>query len=232
MDWEKFPRTYNAPSCAKQWPVRLLFLHMRNMLHAFTRAEAHDQKSIRDLAYSVLHRDNGLLTRCMAWADRKIQRETHWRRTISLLRTDGKMTNCTEILKLPLDGRRIIVDTWIARINISDTGTRSERSRYDNNLMVGVNDQRPKPGPIKHRPDFSRAVHTLAAWQHQKRKTNPYIPKHLRERQRPIEERYWNVNRKVGFGASIGHIILPLLRQHGGVHRNDKNCKDSEYGKK
>ena len=142
---------------------------MRNVPHAFIRAEAHDQKSIRDFACSVLHRENGLLTRCMAWADRKIQRETHWRRTTSLLRTDGKMTNCTEILKLQLDGRKIIVDTWIATINISDTATRSERPRYDNNLTPGVNDQGPKPEPIKHRPDFSRAVHTLAAYKHQER---------------------------------------------------------------
>ena len=142
------------------------------------------------------------------------------------------MTNCTEILTLPLDGRRDIVDTWIATINIFDTGTRSERSRYDNNPTHGANDQGPRPGPIKHRPDFSRAVHTLAALKHQKRKTNPCIPKHLRERQRPIEERYLNVNRKVGVVTSIGHNILPLLRQHGGVHKNDKNCKDGENGKK
>ena len=34
-----------------------------------------------------------------------------------------------------------------------------------------------------------RAVHTLAAILHQEGKTNPYIPKHSRERQRPIEEK-------------------------------------------
>ena len=50
----------------------------------------------------------------------------------------------------------------IATINISDTATRSERSRYHNYLTLGVTDEGPKPGPIKHRPDFSRAVHACS----------------------------------------------------------------------
>ena len=76
----------------------------------------------------------------------------------------------------------------IASINISFSATTSERSRYENNLTLGVNDQGPKPVPIEHRPDLSPALGTLAAIKHQEGKTNPYLPKHMRD-QRPIEER-------------------------------------------
>ena len=50
----------------------------------------------------------------------------------------------------------------------------------------------------------------------------------------------WNVDVNFGAGTSIGHNLLPLLRQHGGVHKNgkshkshknDKNGKDSKNGK-
>ena len=54
----------------------------------------------------------------------------------------------------------------IATVNISFTATRSERSQCENNLTLGVSDQGPKPGPMKHRPDFSRAVRTLATIKH------------------------------------------------------------------
>ena len=114
------------------------------------------------------------------------------------------MTNCTETHKLPLDGRNL--DT-IGSIDISCADTRSERSIYENNLTLGANDHGPKPGPMKHRPDFSRAVHTLAAMKHQEGKTNPKIPKHLRERQRT--------------STTIGHSLL--LRQHDGVHKSGKH---------
>ena len=44
-------------------------LHMWIMPHALVVTEAQDQKSLRDLVYSVLHRDNGLLTRKKTWAE-------------------------------------------------------------------------------------------------------------------------------------------------------------------
>ena len=56
-------------------------------------------------------------------------------------------------------------------------------------------------------------------------KTNPYIPKHLRERQLPIEERAIETS-------------MEKLRQLGGSykngesHKSDKNGKDGENGKK
>ena len=116
-----------------------------------------------------------------------------------------------------------------------------ERSRYENNLTLGVNDGA-KPGLTKHRTAFPRAVPTLAAIKQEEGKTNPYIPKHQRERQRPLEEREresdWNVDGKVGVAMSttIGHRRLPLLRHIGGshkngkCHKNDKNGKDGENG--
>ena len=94
------------------------------------------------------------------------------------------MTKSIYILKLPLDGQ---VDIRIqSQLSIS---TRSERERCENNLTLGVNDQERKPGPMKHRPDLSQAVRQLVVLKQQEGKTNPYIPKHLRIRQRTIEEK-------------------------------------------
>ena len=87
--------------------------------------------------------------------------------------------------------------------DISCIATWSERSGYKNNLTLGVN-VGAKPGTTKLRPDYPGAVRTLAAIKHQEGRTSPYIPKHQRERQRPIEDRErlesewgswnWNVN--------------------------------------
>ena len=49
------------------------------------------------------------------------------------------MTNCTEVLKLPLDGRRAVVDIWensISTVNNSCAATCSERSGYENTLSL------------------------------------------------------------------------------------------------
>ena len=66
----------------------------------------------------------------------------------------------------------------LSLLDILCTATWSERSRYKNNLMLGVNDQGPKLGPVKHRPNFSRAVRTLAVKRHEG-KTNPHISQKL-----------------------------------------------------
>ena len=47
----------------------------------------------------------------------------------------------------------------------------------------------PKTRSTKQRPGFPRAVRTLAAIKQKEGKMHPYIPKHLRERQRPTAER-------------------------------------------
>ena len=60
------------------------------------------------------------------------------------------------------------------------------------------------------------------------------IPKHLREREsNSKKKRDWNVNGKVGVVTSItlGHSLLPLLRQHGGVHKNGKSHMNDKHGK-
>ena len=92
----------------------------------------------------------------------------------------------------------------IASVDISKIATWSERSRYEHNFTLGVNDGA-KPGPTKHRPDFPRAVRTLAAINQEEEKTNPYIPKHLRERQRPIEERVRLERRWNSWGCDVSN---------------------------
>ena len=74
-------------------------------------------------------------------------------------------------------------------IDVSFTATRKERERYENNYTLDVNGQGPKPGPMKKRADFPQAVSKLIALKHQVENPNPYIPKHFRFRQRPIEEK-------------------------------------------
>ena len=78
-------------------------------------------------------------------------------------------------------------------------------SRYETDLTLGVNDGA-KPGPTKLRPDFPRAVRTLAVTKHQEGRTNPYIPKHLRERQRPTED-------KSAIGTSVAKLELERPQQ-------------------
>ena len=91
------------------------------------------------------------------------------------------MTIYTEILKLPSEGLK----------NMGDTGSRSCQLISHTSLKgVSVKDLRtifcvksmvkgPQPRPMKNRPDFTQAVHQLAARKQQEGRPNPYIPKHL-----------------------------------------------------
>ena len=91
----------------------------------------------------------------------------------------------------------------IASVDISHTATWSARSRYENNLTLGVNDGE-KPRPTTRRDDFPRAFRTVGAIKDEEGRMNPYIPEHLRERQRRLDEKLrsdlewqswnWNVN--------------------------------------
>ena len=127
--------------------------------------------------------------------------------------------------KLPFDGRRTTADTWPRLRLLTSHG----RVTVENNLMLGVNDGA-KPGLMKHRLDLPRAVRTLEPIKQKEEKTNPYIPKHVRERQRPLEDR----GRLEGTSTVNGPSRHHLLRQLGGnqenenSHKKDKNDKDSK----
>ena len=96
-------------------------------------------------------------------------------------------------------------------IDFSYTATRKERERYENNLTLGGTGRGPLPGPLKKRTDFSQAVHHIIAIEQQAGKPNPYIPKHVRFRQRPIEEKA-KLERQGNVGAgTTGHNLLPPL---------------------
>ena len=77
---------------------------------------------------------------------------------------------------------------YVAFVDISFAATWSERSRYENNLTIGINDG-PLPGPTRLRPNFPRAARTRAALRHELGRMNPYILKSLREWQRPIDDK-------------------------------------------
>ena len=100
---------------------RTVIQHLRNMFNAFNGAEAQDQESIRDLVHSVLHREEELFAKCEARtiprAERSLQSERfNSKRTeeeMSLLRTGGTHTYCSEILTSPSDGLKNVVNFWI-----------------------------------------------------------------------------------------------------------------------
>ena len=96
--------------------------------------------------------------------------------------------------------------------------------------------------PTKLRPDFPRAVRTLAAVQHEEGWMNSYIPKHFRERQRRIDDKgrldlewqCWNRNvkkqRVAGFFLFFDKI--GGSQENGTSHKNGngKDSKDGENG--
>ena len=96
----------------------------------------------------------------------------------------------------------------LSLLGLNCVATWSERSRCENILTLGINDG-PPPGPTKLRPDFPRAVRTVAAIQHEEGWMNSYIPKHFRERQRRIDDKgrldfewqSWNPNVKKNNGS-------------------------------
>ena len=59
--------------------------------------------------------------------------------------------------------------------------TRKERLRCENNYTLGVNDQVPKPGPMKKRTGYQQAVHKVLVMRKQVENPNPYVPNHVYE---------------------------------------------------
>ena len=76
---------------------------------------------------------------------------------------------------------------FLTTIVISYCATWKQRSRYENNLVLGVNDS-PHPGPMRERGDFPKITRRLATLQREQGRVNVYIPKEERERQRPFNE--------------------------------------------
>ena len=74
-------------------------------------------------------------------------------------------------------------------IDFSDTATRKEHQRREIIILLASNGQGPKPGPMNKRADHQQAVNKLLVMRRQVGNPNPYIPTHLRFRQRPTEER-------------------------------------------
>ena len=141
---------------------------MWNMPRALAGTEAQEQKSIRDPLFrrtSHEERDMGRAIGNVITGKRKVQSDERYRN--SQTNVGWTEEHC-----------RYLVSS--VSVDISYVATWSERSRYESNLTLGVNDG-PLPGPTKLRPDFPRAVRTPAAINHQEGSVNPYIPKYLRK---------------------------------------------------
>ena len=65
---------------------------------------------------------------------------------------------------------------FLATIDISFCATWKQRSRYENRLLLGVNDG-PHPGPVRERDDFLKTTRRIAALQREEGRVNVYIPK-------------------------------------------------------
>ena len=125
------------------------------MFNAFIGAEAQDKESIRNLVNSVLHREKRIIREVQSMdgpksststSKRMSQRDTRRRNNIRLLRTDGTETNYPANLKTPSDGPENIVNTRIRScqlISHTQLQGRKERERFEKNLTLGVNGQRP-----------------------------------------------------------------------------------------
>ena len=155
---------------------------------------------------------------------RKNHRDTRRRWTFRLLRKEFRKTYCTEIPSSSSDGTKNICQysDSLMTIDFSHKTTRKERQRYENNYILDVSDQGPKPGPMKKRTDYPHAVYKLLTLRKQVGDPNSHIPKHLRFRQRPTEKRErleqqwkrWEWNRWSQSSSSS---------TTGGRHKNDKD---------
>ena len=114
------------------------------------------------------------------------------------------------------------LDSLVA-IDFSYTATRKERQRYENNNILGVNDQGPKPRPMKKITDLAQAVNKLLVLQKAKWRIQIRISLNMydsdSDQSKNVKE--WNRNGNVGDGT-IGLKLLPPL-QPGGRHKNGKN---------
>ena len=83
----------------------------------------------------------------MITSKREIQLETHRRKNICRLRTDGTETNCVEILKSPSDVVKNIVNIWIPSCQLISHTQPQEKSVEEGEPSYSwrqmVEDQRP-----------------------------------------------------------------------------------------
>ena len=76
---------------------------------------------------------------------------------------------------------------FLTTVDISYCATSKQRKRYENSLVLGVNDG-PHPGPMRERDDFLKTTRRPVALQREQGRANVYIPKEERERQKPFNE--------------------------------------------
>ena len=77
---------------------------------------------------------------------------------------------------------------------------------------------------MTRRDEFPLTARTLAALKHEQGRVNLDIPKHLRERQCPFDEKCDRIlSGKVGFGLSSGRRHPLHLRQIDAIQENDTN---------
>ena len=161
---------------------------MQNMFQAFEGTDAQDKGSIRNLVNSLLHRENTYsrgakhgLTQAQYDHFKANESTRHAKKKQHSSITDrwhrDELCRNSEIAIGWTEEYCQYLDSFMSSV-FSDTATRKERERYENNYTLGVNSQRPKPGQMKKRTDFPQAVNKVMFLRRQVENPNPYIPKH------------------------------------------------------
>ena len=163
------------------------------------------------------------------------QRDMRKKKNMIPSRSDSKATNYTEILNSPSDGQKNIVNIWIRSWQLIFHKQLRGKSESVRDMKTSMS----LAAMVKDRClDHSRkgqitrtTVNKVLVWPRQAENPNPYIPKHLRFRQRPVEgrERLEPAMETSVMDKLVPSLLLPL--QLGGRHKNGKNGKNNYFCK-
>ena len=190
-----------CPSCAKYWPEGLLYCTCGTCLRPSNEQKQKTKEEFDALSihYFVVKKGHSR----GAKQGQSQEQYDHFKANEST--RHAKKKGCDSILRRfqndELYRNYQLVIGWTEEhcqyldslmfMDFSNTATRKERLRYENNFFLGINGQGPKPGPVKKRADYFQAVNEVLVMRKQVEKPNPYIPQNQRFRQRPVGERHF-----------------------------------------
>ena len=206
-NWEKFPRKFSARPVASAGQRDWLYCTcgMCIMPSSEHKRKIKSQFEILSVPYYIVKTGR----------ERKIQLEMRSTET------------------LPSDGRRTVVDFWIHSRHLISHTPPQEVSAKDRRIIVRLESMIRDQNRDRWNTDLiSRKHFTSSPLCDSKRERrirtfpNTCEPDNVQLK----KKRDWNVNWKLGVG-SIGHSLLPLLLQHGDVHKYGKSHKNGKDGK-
>ena len=105
---------------------------------------------------------------------------------------------------------------YLTTIDISCCATWKKQNRYENSLVLGVNDG-PHPGPLRERDDFPKTTRRLAALQREQGRVNVYSPKEEESaKDHSMKHCEQTLSGTATTGDPTGRRQHPHLQQNGG----------------